>query len=187
MEGILTPRDPPVLAAAIAAGLAEGHRFRDDIVGDLEDEYRRRLGAEGAGAALRWYWREAVRVPLPFGRALRLMALAGGGYVAVLGAASTAGRILPSSAWALMVIGASAAVAGRLMARMAGRASAPAIAVFWALALAIGGPYIARAPRPELWLHVGKVSAVMLASGLGLLRWRRFQRGPAGPPSAARP
>lgn len=176
----MTLRRPPRVAAAIAAGLAEGHRFRDDILGDLEDEYRRRAAVGGQGAAGWWYRREAVRVPIAPAVALRLVVLAGVGYEAVLGAAASAGRLYPSSAWALLVIGVSAAVAGRVVARVAGRLAIPAMCLFWALALGVGGPYLVRGARAELWLHVAKVTTVLVASGLGVWWWTGAYRAVSG-------
>lgn len=166
----MTGHRPPRLVAAIAAGLAEGHRFCDDILGDLEVEYRDRRDRHGSVSAAWWYAGQAVRVPVGWRRSVRLAALASSGYLVILWMSAAARPLVPSSLWGLAVIGASAAFVGGAMRRVAGGAGVPALLVLWAIALAIGVPYIVQGTPREFWLHVSKVVLVLIASGLGCLR-----------------
>lgn len=165
----MTAGPPPRLAAAIASSLAAGHRFRDDILSDLEAGYQEQARAGGHVAARRWYWMEAMRVPVSLGSSLRVTALAILAYLGVLGADVLGGHVVSSQAWGLGVIAMSSAGAGRLLVRWAGRSAGLALPILWALALAVGVPYIARGSAGEWWLHVAKVLTVLVGSGVGTL------------------
>ena len=51
------PRTPDLLLHALGAEAG----FRDAVLGDLAEEFAARAGRDGAAAARRWYYREAIR------------------------------------------------------------------------------------------------------------------------------
>lgn len=53
---------PPRTAELILHALGAQPDFRDDVVGDLAEEFALRAAWDGERAARRWYWREAARV-----------------------------------------------------------------------------------------------------------------------------
>lgn len=53
---------PPLTAERLLEGLSPKSDFRDGILGDLAEEFAERAESEGAAAAKRWYYREAVGV-----------------------------------------------------------------------------------------------------------------------------
>jgi hypothetical protein len=57
-----TPSVPPRTAERLLDALGAEPEFRDALLGDLAEEYAIRHACDGPRAALRWYWREALRV-----------------------------------------------------------------------------------------------------------------------------
>ncbi len=59
---------PPRLALALLDRLLRDP-VREAVIGDLSEEFRRRAARDGAGAARRWFWRQAVASAAARGRA----------------------------------------------------------------------------------------------------------------------
>lgn len=167
MEVIVTNDAPPLVAVAIASSLAAEHRYRDDIVLDLGAEYRDVLASRGIAAARRWYWREALRIPVRVGPTLRAVALATAAYLGVLAVDAMGGHVLQSNVWEMAVIGTSSVAAGCGLVRCSGRQSVLAMFLLIAITLAVGIPYVLRGWSGERWLHVTKVLLVLTMSAAG--------------------
>ena len=55
--------NPPRIAAWLA-GCRLTREEREFALGDLEEDFAELVDRKGAGAARRWYWRQAIRVCL---------------------------------------------------------------------------------------------------------------------------
>ncbi|NIP60611.1 MAG: hypothetical protein GWM92_05255, partial [Gemmatimonadetes bacterium] len=57
-------RRPPRVAEAILAACLPGGGYRESVLGDLEEGYRRRAAEAGGGRwrAAAWYWTNALRI-----------------------------------------------------------------------------------------------------------------------------
>lgn len=64
---------PPILTELILAELTPDPHLRDDVLGDLAEEYHVRCHVEGSTFAARWYWGAAISSAAP----LALAALRG--------------------------------------------------------------------------------------------------------------
>jgi hypothetical protein len=170
--------------AKLLGAVVARHPYRDAILGDLAESRQQVATEAGAGAAARWYRREAIRSALSIvarcavrpGDAWYASALASSAYaVAVRVAAPAAfalGRILsvaPGRAFATFYLAVIALIAlGAAMFVGANRRTAGLASVlFLAAAVAVGVLHVATAPPHERWFRVAKVWVFVVASTIG--------------------
>lgn len=180
----------PRLAERALERLIVDDRVRDDVLGDLAEDFTAVAVTEGPGAARRWYWRQAartapslVRAAIPRGLdGLRLLAAVTGGYLAMaslvmladqlIALLQRAGALSPTETAAALtslplsfgcgVMGGFAA--GRLASRMVGRAALSLGVVSFAIGVALLASWPAGVPS---WYPIALLVIVVPATVLG--------------------
>lgn len=187
----MTPRER--LAMALVDVLTTGHPYRDDIRGDITEEFAARAATSGIAAARRWRVREALRTvgalmrDAPFtpwsGARLALTVLAG--YAAILGADWGIGHtafwcrafITPEVARvpAFLALGAVALAAGYAVARLARDPPLAAALALVGLVTAAGIHSVSAGDPTAASFHAAKAALLWGGAAFGSWRgaWRR--------------
>lgn len=188
---------PPLLAERFVEALLPDPATCAAVAGDLHEDFLALAESNGARAARRWYWRQALRSALPFAwmslgalrwrQAPRIAGAVLAGYLAMAMFVMTTdlalGFVLRSMTWtaiASLALGVCGGATGGYVAARVNRGSPLAAALLLGLASAALSVWLLASfdDGTPLWYRVGLAIIVAPATACGglIANWRR-QRG----------